>query len=1241
MKAVLYHQERRKWLCLVLAALLTMAVAVPGGTLAQEPTAPCPQMPPLYPAEMAAPDSCGVPLGGPFGKDVEILLNDVQYELEPGWHPRAGIPCAACPDGFSEPSSDVAAASLGTERIAAVWRESGVASHEGELYYNIWDTSGGWGGEEDWINKLPNDLTPEGNPAFLATRGHGWEVYARDSDGQIQYTAWLSPTEFSEWRPVTGTKHVASDPVVVSRRPNHIAVFYHDDSGRVWFTEREGGVVWRESPLPLTPPHRAFLPIVITAGSETAAGVGATSSPGWQAWDADSPSVFSSELSAISRNENHLAVFGVDRLGQLWVKEWTTLNASDWSDTHWFRLMKGVALEKPAVASRHSNHLAVAVRDRLGVAHHIEWPAQTETGWGSPVSLDEAFVGPLTLAATDNDAMFLFGLDEWDIVRSMYWTVDGGWGEPGPSLAAGGEQVGPMHWTVDEGWEQAESGPKVVVQDQVISAVVRRADDVMFLARYRGEHGKYEHYTTYSISRTERDLHPPQREFYRNQVLAWVDGRRYYLAADGRVAGSWLIEAYDLDGDVEQAPFDLGVPYSGSTPVSVAAGDLDFDGNDELVVATKYNDPFNLLTLDVLDLSVTNGDTLTPTLTIQHINDVDEWERPIQDLSVAVGDLDGDGRRNEVLVAVARTKEYTGDDWPLEAEAKLYQFSDGELKAKSDGFQVIVDPNDSPFEGHWELEVAAGRLDRRFPGEQLAVAISGERACRTGCDWLVGFVNVYRIETGGEHWEFDRIHHNVAQAEGDPLEFEGSPGNLYRSAIATADLDADGYQEIAAWYVDRIYAIDPNEPGVPTIEQKVLEPKRPANNAQYFQSPRSLALDDIDRDGRAEILAAAWLKDENTGDFGFRFALLELLGDGVLDVTSYGWSQPGRQEGTVLVGDVDGDGLVSELVGCNTVGEYTVVAVVNGLPRWYENGVPVFDSQGSYSVEQGGGSAKSSGTTYNIGGSLTVGFEREINIPFVGKVASFRASVTQDFLSSSGISEDREDIFVFGSDFSFEDGLGLVVYSVVEGSCYYYDVFSPDSPGDRSRAMSCKPGRTHHTVVTTLECWHYEKGCKAAAQSSWVDVGHRAPSGELTNDLTEPGNYPAALPVDDFLLLFEFPEQLIKPCTPGASWYASKEYGGARTQFSEMETNTTVSVGATAGGVSVDTSATFGMGWQNSNTVSWSESTMFAGGYSWGFDESHRCYYVVPYVYQATAKTLAGTTYPYWVMDYYVTELCD
>jgi hypothetical protein len=1086
------------------------------------------------------------------------------------------------------------------------------------------DTPGAWDEEQGWLG-----LAPDGNPALLAKWGQGWEVYARD-DGQVQYTTWLSPTTFSAWQTVSGTKYVTSDPVVVSRRHGHTALFYRDSSGKVWFTEREGSAsAWRATPLDLTPDispvFTVFLPLVVKGGSGRSVAGMTTASPARSQAPAPataSPSAFSSELSAISRNENHLAVFGVDTTGQLWVKDWTTLNASDWKDTSWVKLSEGVKNEKPAVASRHSNHLAVAFRDQSGVAHLIEWKAQT--GWGTPDALGVTFAGPLTLVAADSAAMSLFGPHAGGLVQTMTWTQDGGWDQP-------------------------ETGLMRVSPDQVMSAAVRRPGDVMLLAT-TGAAGLYSHFTSQGrdLPEAERELQNPQDEHYRNQVLAWVQGRVYYLAADKAAAeNKWKLEAYDLDGDVAQSGVTLADhAYAVGSPVSVAAADLDFDGSDELVVAT-YDDP--LMTLSVLDLTVIDPDT-TPTLTMVTAATVTETfsVAAVVDLSVATADLDGDGRRNEVVLA-ATLGAGAGSD-TLNAVAKLYQFvpsAPAELVAKSDGFQMIDDNSAAeypdPFAGHWELEVAAGRFDFKYPGEQLAVAISGETPSE---DRLVGFVNIYGIVTAGSFWTFNEVHHNLAAAEGDPLEFAGSSANLYRSAVATGDLDADGYHEIAVWYLNQVKTIDPNDPdgaGEPTIADKVLEPKRPANDAQYFQSPRSLAAGDIDRDGRAEVVAVAWLKDGDTGQHGLRFALLELLGDGVLDTTSYGAAQPGRQQGTGLVGDVDGDGLVSELVGCKTSEEYTVVAVVNGLPRWYEGGVPVFDSEGSYSVEQGGGSGASSGTTYNIGASLTVGFEREINIPFVGKVAEFRASVTQDFMYSAGISDERSEFTAFGSDFSFSEGLGIVVYNLVERSCYYYDVFSPDSPGDTSRAMSCKPADRDdiHTVVTTLEWWHWVDGGQDRAQSSWVDVGHRSPGGALTNELAEPGNYPPTLPVDDFLLLFTFPEQRIKPYTPGAGWYASTAHEGARTEFSQIEENTTVSVGATAGSVSVDTSATFGMGFENSNTISWSDSTMFAGGYSWGADDSHPCYDVVPYVYQATAKTLAGGTYPYWVMDYYVTELCD
>jgi hypothetical protein len=228
-------------------------------------------------------------------------------------------------------------------------------------------------------------------------------------------------------------------------------------------------------------------------------------------------------------------------------------------------------------------------------------------------------------------------------------------------------------------------------------------------------------------------------------------------------------------------------------------------------------------------------------------------------------------------------------------------------------------------------------------------------------------------------------------------------------------------------------------------------------------------------------------------------------------------------------------------------------------------------------------------------------------------------------------------IRTFGSNYEFYEGLGLVVYNVVESRCYYYDIFSPDSPLNTSRAMSCQPGGAD-TLVMTLHAWH-QKATKDKASYSWVDVGHRSAGGTLTNNLGEPGSYPPTLPVDEFMLLFQFPKQIIAKIGTGASetWFADQATGGSRTRFQQIEMNTTISVGATLGGVTTDAAGTFGFGTENSNTISWFDTIMFGGGYK-GSDVDFPSYGVVPYVYQATAVTEAGTAYPYWELDYYVTK---
>jgi hypothetical protein len=250
-------------------------------------------------------------------------------------------------------------------------------------------------------------------------------------------------------------------------------------------------------------------------------------------------------------------------------------------------------------------------------------------------------------------------------------------------------------------------------------------------------------------------------------------------------------------------------------------------------------------------------------------------------------------------------------------------------------------------------------------------------------------------------------------------------------------------------------------------------------------------------------------------------------------------------------------------------------------------------------------------------------------------------------MSTQGIRNAREQYESWGLGLGFEQlSLGMVVYEYVSNTCYFYDVFSPDSPEDTSKAMACIPAPqdAEETRATGLEKWRTQD-IKDAAGLSWVDVGHRAPNGSYSNDLAIAGNYLPVLPVDDFMLVYEFKPITIGDDVPGqfVEWNYDTGTGGARTHFQEMDMNITQSTGVTAFGVKVDRSVTAGMGTSSSQTMGWGEKLSFSGRVYQFQDPDRLCYTVVPYVYQAKARTLAGVTYPYWEMDYYVTKIwsCD
>jgi hypothetical protein len=1191
---------------LLLSLLASTAAVFAQGPIPEEssfgppPTVPDPQAGGPTPQDLDPPESCGVPQRGPFGQDVEILLApwnsaEIAHQATPfaRWS-RYDLPvCTASECGqdvFARPLSDVAAVVLDTEQIIAVWKES---SYGGQLVYNRWSSRGGpamYGGWSDvrGLNPPPHPLglTPDGNPALLSLHARHWAVFARVG-GTIKVRQWYNEN-LGAWEDVPGVVDAVSDPAVVSKDPYHMALFYRGTGGRIWFTDWDG-IGWRQNPVPLMP-YTAYLPLVARGYSRASFAIGAASRSISDAPVLSTTGSFIpfSELGVASRNANHMAVFVVDTERRLWVKEWTERNKADWSDTRWVMLRGGnVLIERPAVASRHSNHLGVAVRDIADKPWYIEWTYAS--GWKLPELLDIYPAGPLTLAAPSVQHMSLFYVDE-NIVYQKDWTGDAGWGDR--------EAV--------RGWDPTASN------GQRLTAVVRRTDDIMVLGRREDGQGVYYHYTSQGWSALDSQIAPAANMYGypRGQALAWVDGKVLWATANQGTAGAWKVDAMALGEGVLQSLALPAHPWAGwENRISLAAGDLDFDGDEEAVVATLATD----LSISVLDFGV------SPALSITATSVVTSVPAGAVDVSAAIGDLDGDGRQDEVAVA------YRVPGGPSSLAILLYEYQTNVDVLTYRGSASVVFPDPAGDETH-DSEIAIGRVHGSYVGEQLLVGdgvyltTQPERPLR--------LVDTYSltVSAGWSLYRIDRLSRDLPTLGG----FTPRP---YQCALTTGDVDGDGLGEIVYSFGWDAFAAGYDSQG----------------HREYYTGgwcgggeQRSLATGDVDGDGKAEVIYTTPDPYSSPGSTGSN-RIHDLL-----DHDGFGWvvDLP-KPDGlaTVLVGDLDNDSFRSDLKGCTTVLEVSVIAVVNGAPRWYADGAPVHDSAMRYAKGEGYGGGSAYGTSTSLGSSLSVGFEAEISVPIIGiKLGEVRASVTQEFMASMGQTRAREESIT--SEYGYEnsgDLLGIVVYNGTSYRCFYYDLYTPDSPADKSTAMVCRPlAGTAFERFRSLESWHSES-FKQQAGLSWVDLGHLSGTDAHTNDVT---TYPRALPVDPRTLKYTWdPDNPLIVCYDskgGTAWWSVTDMqGGSQESTRSFESNTTVSSGVTAGSVTVDSSVTLGFGWEASRSVSWEETLELGGAIDMPADLrfQYQGYELVPYIYHAKARTLAGATYPYLEVDYYVPAL--
>jgi hypothetical protein len=1068
----------------------------------------------------------------------------------------------------------------------------------------------------------------------------------------------------SAWAAVPGmteTAAAASDPAVINVGPDHILLFYRDIQGDIRFTERQSGV-WREKPLVLSDSTNSnygiYLPLVVKAMAGSSGQSNSTTEQDPVSRDLE-PEVSPSQLSAASRNDNHAAVFYVDGENRLWVNEWTNLNESDWSDTHWRLLMENVMIEKPAVASRHINHLAVAVRDTTGAAYIIEWTPDLndtgEAGWKEPYSLGQipsgTLAGPLALASTSVDKLSVYGADGDGTIWHREWQAPSSW----------------------SGWEVVSDFPGNKGMgdnnEKTITTVVRRTDDIMLLWRYidltSGSWMYYQHLTSTGITPTQTEIVPAgvTQGYPRGQAQAWVDGQTLWVTAHAEAGSSpeyWQVDARVLGtNDPPVTPVQLRLTegnhlYTDGALVYAAAADLDFDGNDEVVVATDYTPTGHDTTISIFVFKFGINPDQSLSVVVLATQQIATTKDEQLSFSLALDDLNADGIKNELVLAYKKLYDPTMSAFQL----SVYQYdiqTHALVQKAATNLPLVLNYSMENYAGA-QVEVGTGRFYSTLPGRQIVVS-NLDVYYLSGYFWKFPTVRTYKVDISSSDWTITQVNQDnekneqitqkywwmeLAKGDGDYT----VPGDLilskYSSALDTGDLDADGYDEIALGYSNQVIVVDP---GGATATDKVKIVPFDSNWLYSIGPDRSLAVGDIDRDGRAEILSEMYM--QYFPAYTPKFNLFEMMGDGSLKRTST-FDLPSVNAGgslnTILIADVDHDSFLSELTGCEDFVDVKIVAVLNGAPRWYANGQPINESRGTYSVIGENTSSEETGTKFNLGASLTFGFEQEINIPVTGiNAGEVRASVTTDFMSSQGIRQSTETYQSWSTGLGFEQlSLGEVVYESVSYTCYYYDVYDPAAPADKSKAMVCIPGAQSAEKTKAISLEHWRTDIKQTAGMSWADVGHIAPDGTTySNNLAIAGNYPSSLPVDDYMLVYKGNPVTVRNDVPGqgVEWSYTTGTTEARTLFHEMELNTTFSVGGSVFAVTTDKSVTTGVGHESSQSMSWGNKLAFYGKIYQLQDSARLCYTLVPFVYQAKALTKAGVTYHYWEMDYYVTSI--
>ncbi len=1204
---------------LLLLVGLILSLAAPGGVRAA-PAAPIAgEQPPARPVptpsimKRAAAD-CGAPTRVMAGQDLEALLvgpankvmqvsqqYDYVFRLDMGapYSTTAGATALVIP-AFND-SANFTAAVRDNMRIAMAWQQrSNHATLGNHIMVQMMENSQ-WGVAYD--AGMPTEETLVGKLELLAPDPSQLVLFSRTDYSTIVYKTYLQESGFiPDWStiPMTSTA-VVSDPKAVVIGSRHVGLFFigYEGGRRSVYFDEAFGTNWRTGPINLGVP---------VSGQDV-----------------------NDDISAFALRNDHIVVFvtvtGASGSKALYMKEWAIdKNLADWSDTQWVRVVSSFT-DRYNVTSRHATHMAVAYQASANSVKVKEW--SHINGWqqdaaaldlGAPNST--ASIGHISLLSLFTNEMAL--------------------------LVKRGETFSIKSWNSKSGWDAWKPAINASQMKEPFLALVSNPHNYLIIAPYVQN---YPAAMTYA-SQTSKIITTPLTNNKSTgadspfQKVIQVNGKAYWFNAYLYNA-KWFVEARDMktwNGVVQQLAHADSGQGAYLTTAAITAGDMDRDGDDEVLVTTLKADG-SRMDISAIELAVDPNSSASPpalVITPQMVSiNAPANDRFGANIRVALGEMDGlpgdttvtpDGLNNEIFVGVLPRGK---------TAARLYyfQYLNGVLTPAMLGGASYVDISTTisnrAIDG---FQMAVGHFSY---GSSDALAINLQSGFNTELKYYTLFT-----QAGG-------IRRTRLLAGPVPS------ANAYYTpgVMAAADIDSDTLDEVVLVQPAPI----PGTVKLYVLDAEALPEKMedaPIQVALKFGSvtatqPQQIAIGDLDQDGGLEIIVkSATIPTTEYALFLTRFDGKKLL----TNIRAYRGLQ---KTSTLLIGDIDNDSQSAVIENCEDyTGAVSVQGVVYTPPIYYNGALPLQNFGAEFAQGSSYGRNEEKGFTVSLGGSLGVGVDVEFLAPILAfKIGGFKLMSTAEIIGSVGRSLSQSREIYYEQTRAIEGGpnnadgisAGLVLFSSTNYRCINYRIYEADNHDISYPMKVCLPPSRVQNTYATVEDWY--NVFKPQMGDFWVPLvsgGQVATDTPPTNNMADLVKYGvrSSPHVDGNLVEFELPQGISVPrssdSNASSGWSTDSVTGNSKTVKGNLDFSQTLSSEVTFGGAVLAASITAGFGREWATTQSWSEKISYGASIGAAPIASVcagcRPYTVRPYVAIATGKTPQGVMYRYMVQDYYVSS---